>query len=117
MRAGMSAVEVVIALIVVVVVLLPVIGLAQSQEREAYFLGFELMAQRRCRGLIDLVVTRNPVDVERASAGKFRPGADGMPEALIEVPKGHEGLGRIEWIPPGDAEAPTPAGGRLALFA
>lgn len=116
MRRGVSAIEVVLALIVLAIFLLPVIGVAQSQEREAHFLEFELMAQRRCRGLIDFVLTQDVAALERGRSASFRPGPDGVPEATIAVPPGLEGAGRIERMPvAGDVERPTPAGGRLAL--
>ena len=117
MRRGVSAIEVVLAMIVLVVLLLPVIGVAQSQERESHFLELELMAQRRCRALVDFVLTQDLAALERARQGAFRPGPDGVPEAAIAVPPGLEGLGRIERVDvAGDVERPTPAGGRLSLM-
>lgn len=116
MRSGASAVEVLFALIVMVILLLPLVGLSQSQERESYFLEFELMAQRRCRGLIDLVLTQDLAQLERLNAAKFKPGADGLPELPVEVPQGFEALGRIERVPAATPDVATPAGGRLALF-
>lgn len=115
-RRGVSAIEVLLAFIVLVVVLLPVLGLSQSQERESYFLEFDLMAQRRCRAMIDLVLTDDIVAVERGLSGKFRPGSDGVAEATVPVPTGLEGLARMEHMPARDVDRPTPAGGRLALY-
>lgn len=117
MRRGVSAIEVVLALIVIAVSLLPVIGVSQSQERESHFLEFELMAHRRCRALLDFALTQDLVALERARAAVFKLGPDGMAEATVALPAGFEGLGRIEHVDAsGDVERPTPPGGRLALI-
>ena len=102
MRSGFTAVEVMMALVLVSLALIPLMTLSQAQERDAFELEHRLRAAARARALLDLARARGVT----APA----PGTIPLPEAGLqqELSVSREGpalfrlRAQVSWSIPGE---------------
>lgn len=97
-RAGVSAVEVLLATAVIAVALVAVMGLSQSQQRAAFFAEYHVQAQWRAASLIAALSVRDLTELEKELAPGGLDAAGGevaVPAKLLPPP----GRVLVEWMP------------------
>lgn len=114
MRRGVTAVEVLLAVGLIALALIPLMTLSQSQERDTYMLEYHTLAQNRARTLIDWLVALDVTQVDRELNARGLPEVqtDGLTLRLLPA----------EWLPKDSAvleytvkNKPAP-NSRLSLF-
>lgn len=108
MRRAVSAVEVMLATLIIAIALVAVMNVSQTQQRGAFFEEYHVQAQWRAAALITALTVRDPVELERAvaPAGLDPAGAEvAVPSALLPA----AGKLVMEWVPAATAGAPGTA--------
>jgi hypothetical protein len=119
---GASALEVLMAAALIAVALVPIMGVSQSQEREAFELEYRTMAHWRARALVEAAIVAGVESLEErllaAGVPAERAPDDPVPEMAVPDALMPAGTAVLEYQAAA-LRAPSPAapgGGRAALF-